>query len=100
MRQAAFHFEDVSMNVFRRWLVMTILCLSGGIIYFLPFLAEIYYIPLQKALGITKTHLGILESVFGITCLIFCFPGGWLADRFSPRKLISIACISTGIGGS
>lgn len=87
------------MNVFRRWLVMMILCLSGGIIYFLPFLGEVYYLPLQKALGITKTQLGILESIFGVTSLIFCFPGGWLADRVSARKLISIACISTGIAG-
>ncbi|MHC4325485.1 MAG: MFS transporter [Planctomycetota bacterium] len=87
------------MSVFRRWFLMMILCMSGGIIYFLPFLGEVYYLPLQKALAITKTQLGILESVFGITCLIFCFPGGWLADRFSPRKLISIACISTGIAG-
>jgi nitrate/nitrite transporter NarK len=78
---------------------MTILCLSGGIIYFLPFLGEVYYLPLQNALGITKTQLGILESVFGITCLIFCFPGGWLADRVSARKLISFACISTGLIG-
>jgi len=87
------------VSIFRRWLLMMILCLSGGIIYFLPFLGEVYYLPLQNALGITKTQFGILESVFGITCLIFCFPGGWLADRVSPRKLISIACISTGIAG-
>ncbi len=78
---------------------MTILCLSGGTIYFLPFLGEVYYLPLQNALGITKTQFGILEMVFGISCLIFCFPGGWLADRVSPKKLITIACISTGIVG-
>ena len=87
------------MSVFRRWLVMTILCLSGGIIYFLPFLGEVYYLPLQNALGLSKTQLGFLESVFGTTSLIFCFPGGWLADRVSPRKLISCSCISTGIAG-
>ena len=87
------------MSIFRRWLVMTILCLSGGIIYFLPFLSEVYYLPLQDALGLSKTQLGSLMSTFGITSLIFCFPGGWLADRFSPRKLISFSCVSTGIAG-
>ena len=97
--QAAFLFEDVSMNVFRRWLVMTSLCLSGGIIYFLPFLFDTYYIPLQEALGVTNTQLGSLMSVFGITSLISYFPGGWLADRVSPRKLITVACVSTGIAG-
>jgi nitrate/nitrite transporter NarK len=87
------------MSVFRRWLVMTSLCLSGGIIFFLPFLFEVYYIPLQEALGLTKTQLGSLMSVFGITSLVSYFPGGWLADRFSPRKLITISCISTGVAG-
>jgi sugar phosphate permease len=87
------------MTVFRRWLVMTILCLSGGMIYFLPFFGEVYYLPLLDALGITKTQFGYLESLFGIMCLVFSFPGGWLADRFSPRKLIPIACISTGLAG-
>ncbi len=88
------------MSIFRRWLVMTILCLSGGIIYFLPFLGEVYYIPLQDALGLSKTQLGSLMSAFGITSLIFYFPGGWLADRVSPSKLILFSCVSTGIGGS
>jgi nitrate/nitrite transporter NarK len=87
------------MSVFRRWLVMTILCLSGGVIYFLPFLTEVYYIPLQEAMDLSKTQLGSLISVFGTTSLIFCFPGGWLADRVSPRKLISLSCVSTGIAG-
>ena len=88
------------MNVFRRWLIMTSLCLSGGIIFFLPFLFDPYYIPLQKALGLTKTQLGSLMSIFGTTSLISYFPGGWLADRVSPRKLISLSFVSTKIGGS
>lgn len=87
------------MNAFRRWLVMINLCLSGGIIYFLPFLFETFYLPLQDALGLSKTQLGGLMSVFGTTSLISYFPGGWLVDRVSPRKLITISCISTGLAG-
>jgi len=67
---------------------------------FLPFLFETFSIPLQDALGLTKTQLGSLMSVFGTTSLIFCFPGGWLDDRVSPRKLILFTCLSTNIGGS
>jgi nitrate/nitrite transporter NarK len=78
---------------------MTCLCLSGGIIYLLPFLREVYYIPLQKALNLTNTQLGVLMSVFGTTAMISYFPGGWLADRISPRKLITISMLSTGIAG-
>ena len=85
------------MNRFRRWLVMTTLCLSGGIIFLLPYLFEVYYIPLREALGLSRTQLGSLMSAFGITALITYFPGGWLADRISPRKLISTSCISTSV---
>ncbi len=50
------------MSGFRRWLVMACLCLSGGIIFLLPFLREVYYIPLQKALDLTNTQLGVLSG--------------------------------------
>jgi nitrate/nitrite transporter NarK len=78
---------------------MACLCLSGGIIYLLPFLREVYYIPLQKALHLSNTQLGVLMSVFGTTALISYFPGGWLADRVSPRKLLTISLIATGCAG-
>jgi len=87
------------MSTFRRWLVMACLCLSGGIIFLLPFLREVYYIPLQKALGLTNTQLGVLMSVFGAVSLLTYFPGGWLADRVSSRKLISFSMLATGLAG-
>ncbi len=87
------------MTRLRRWLVMACLCLSGGFIYLIPFLREVYYIPLQEALGITNTQLGVLMSVFGATALITYFPGGWLADRFSARKLITLSMVATGVTG-
>ncbi len=86
-------------GAFRRWLIMTCLCLSGGIIYLLPFLREVYYIPLQKALHLSNTQLGVLMSVFGAVAMISYFPGGWLADRVSPRKLLTLSLMATGVGG-
>ena len=78
---------------------MTCLGMSGGIIYLLPFLREVYYIPLQRALHLNNTQLGVLMSVFGATSLITYFPGGWLADRFSPRKLMTLSLVLTGLAG-
>jgi nitrate/nitrite transporter NarK len=78
---------------------MTCLCLSGGIIFFLPHLREVYYIPLRNALHLSNTQLGVLMSVFGTTSMISYLPGGWLADRFSPRKLLFISLLATGISG-
>ena len=87
------------MLLARRWLIMTVLSFSGGIIFLLPFLQEVYYIPLAQALSLNNTQVGSLMSVFGTTALIVYFPGGWLADRASPRKLITISLLTTGALG-
>lgn len=87
------------MNKASKWLVMAVLGLSGTVIYLLPFLRELYYEPLQAALGITNTQSGMLTAVFGMTSL-FTYPiGGWVADRVSSRILISMSLISTGLLG-
>ncbi len=39
------------MSHIRHWLVMIILSFSGGIIFMLPFLREVYYLPMQEAFG-------------------------------------------------
>lgn len=87
------------MHSLKRWLVMAILCFSGGIIFLLPFLREVYYIPMQEAFGYDNTQMGVQMSVFGFTSLLSYFPGGWMADRFSPRKLMASSLIATGLGG-
>ncbi len=87
------------MSFFRRWLLITVLGFSGGIIFLLPFLFEVFYTPLGSALGLNHTELGGLVSVFGFFSMIFYFPGGWLADRVSPRKLITTSLIGTGLAG-
>ena len=87
------------MTNLRRWLVMVVLCFSGGIIFMLPFLREVYYVPMQEAFGYDNTQMGVQMSVFGFVSLITYFPGGWLADRISPRKLISSSLLATGLGG-
>ncbi len=87
------------MTVVDKWLTIVLLCASASIIYWMPFWSEIFYVPMQDAFGFSKTQLSVLSSTFGITSLIAYFPGGWLADRFSPRKLISVALVITSAGG-
>ncbi len=78
---------------------MTVLSLAGGIIFLLPFLQEVYYKPLADALSLNNTEVGSLLSIFGVTSMISYFPGGWLADRVSPRKLVSGSLLATGAAG-
>lgn len=86
-------------NNLRKWLMLSILCIAGGTIYTFPFLRFSYYEPLKQALGLNHTQLGVIQSCYGIIATLGYIPGGMLADRFSPRKLISIALVATGLSG-
>lgn len=87
------------MTAFKKYFMLSILCLAAGTIYTFPFLRFSYYEPLKEALGVTHTQLGILQSCYGIIATIGYIPGGMLADRFSPRKLVAFALITTGLSG-
>lgn len=83
----------------KRWIMLCILCLGGGVIYQLPYLRYAYYIPMQQALHLTNTQMGNMMSIYGIVAMICYFPGGWLADRFSSRKMLAFSFLSTGLAG-
>jgi nitrate/nitrite transporter NarK len=84
---------------FRRWVIMAVLSISGGVIFYLPFLQEVYYKPLADALELDNAQVGSLLSVFGVTAMLSYVPGGWLADRVSPRILLTSSLLLTGGSG-
>ncbi len=43
--------------------------------------------------------LGIAFTTYGITALICYFPGGYIADKFKSRTLLSISLVLTSLGG-
>ncbi|MEM6788768.1 MAG: MFS transporter [Myxococcota bacterium] len=79
---------------------MGCLILGGESIYLFAYdLRRDYTKPLLEALQVTNTELGQLSSMFGILALLCYFPGGWVADRFSARKLLAFSLLSTGALG-
>lgn len=90
---------NISNQKFRRWVIMIVLSLSGGVIFFLPHLQEVYYKPLADALSLDNTQVGSLVSIFGVTAMLSYLPGGWLADRVSPRILLTSSLLLTGATG-
>ena len=80
--------------------VILVLCgIAGSAIYRLPFLRETYYEALMHATGATNAQLGMLMSAYGIVNLILYLPGGWAADKFSARNLMTFSLVSTGVTG-
>jgi len=78
---------------------MAVLSVSAGSIYLLPFLQEVYYKPLAEALSLNNTEVGSLMSIYGVFAMLSYFPGGWLADKVTPRILISTSLFLTGLLG-
>lgn len=78
---------------------MAAICMSASAIYFLPFISETFYVPMQNAFQFSNTQMGMLMSVFGTTSMLTYFPGGWLADKFSPRRLMTVSLVITGAAG-
>ena len=75
---------------FKNAMVFLILSATVALAYQLPFLRFTFYDQFAAAYQLTNTQIGILASALNLTYTL-CYPiGGWMADRFSMRSLISI----------
>ena len=91
-------FRDKLRN-FRSFTALSILFMGCGCIYILPYLSAYFYIPMKDAMHLDNMQIGLMGSAMGFTAMIFYWPGGWIADRFSPRKLIASSLIAQGLLG-
>jgi sugar phosphate permease len=85
--------STTALSNWRRWGILVILLVGGGSIYIMPYLSNFFYKPMMDFMHLNNTQLGLLETAMGITSMIFYWPGGWIADRFSPRKLLTFTFI-------
>ncbi|MEG0874899.1 MAG: MFS transporter [Clostridiales bacterium] len=82
-----------------RYLIIFIMCIGSGALYFLPYLRWTFYDTILEAVNLTNAQFGATMSIYGLSSMLFYAPGGYLADKFSPKRLLSIAFLSTGILG-
>ena len=74
--------------------------LAAESIYILPYvLARVFRPTFLDVFNLTNLELGGLFSIYGIVAFFSYLYGGVLADRYSPRKLLSISLIFTSLGG-
>ncbi|MFW6066976.1 MAG: MFS transporter [Myxococcota bacterium] len=82
-----------------RWVYLAALMWAGEGIYMLPYMRKTFETSMAEAFGITGTELATVNGLFGALALVCYFPGGWLADRFPARPLLTISLVTTGAGG-
>ena len=73
---------------------------TGELIFALPFHVNRFFRPsLLDEFQYTNYMMGMAFTTYGITALICYFPGGYIADKFNTRKLLSFSLIFTSLGG-
>lgn len=83
----------------RRYLVLLVLSIGAVAIYFLPYLRWSFYDSLVAAVNLSNSQFAATMSIYGVTAMIFYAPGGYLADKLSPRKMLAFAYTATGALG-
>jgi len=84
---------------FYRALTMLSLILAGETVFLPAFhLGRYFKSSLLATFNIDEFQLGGLGAIYGVLATASYFLGGPLADRFSPRKLLSTSLIATALG--
>ncbi len=66
----------------------------------LPFhVARFFRSATLEVFDLSNANLGDVFAVYGITAMLAYYPGGLIADRYSPRGLIALSLIATAAGG-
>jgi MFS family permease len=74
--------------------------MAGETIFMLPFFIPRLYRPLiLQNWNLSNTDIGTAFGAYGVSAMISYLLGGPLADKYPPRKLISLSLLFTGAGG-
>lgn len=89
----------MSPNV-KRYIALFSLSLGAAASYTLPYIKYIFYDAWVAGLGLPEganESAGWLLTFHMIGCTILYIPGGYIADRFSPKKIIVASLVGTGL---
>ena len=82
------------------WYFLPVLILAGESVFMLPYvLPRIFRPTVLQVFQIDNVELGLCFSTYGIVAIFSYIFGGPIADRYSPRKLMSLSLILTAFGG-
>ena len=76
-----------------RWAILGLLFLISVITYIDRVNISVTARDMMPSLGITPIEMGQIFSAFVLGYALFQIPGGWLGDRFGPRRILTAAVI-------
>ena len=84
----------------RSFVGLICLIIIGELIFALPFHVTRFFRPtVLEVFGFSNFELGAMFSAYGVTAMVAYLPGGTIADRFSPRRLMALSAFTTALGG-
>jgi sugar phosphate permease len=84
----------------QRYLKLAVLVLIAGNIYPLIYLRQNFEVSILETFNLTATQLGQNYAMLGVLYTLTYVPSGWLADRVSPRILMSFSLAFAGSLGA
>ena len=82
-----------------RYIRLTLFIIAGGSIYPLLYLRQNFELTLLSTFDISLAQLNQHSSILGVMFFLSYVPSGWVADRFTPRVLLSFSVFATGLLG-
>lgn len=80
-----------------RWRIGGLLCTVAVVNFFQRVNISVAATSIMEDFSLTQTQMGNVFSAFVLGYTIFQMPGGILADRFGPRKVLGWATLSWGV---
>ncbi len=62
-----------------------------------PYYLKLIVVDVYSYMGINQSQFDLLGSILGYVTLATQLPGGWLADKVSSKKLLTLSLIITGV---
>jgi predicted MFS family arabinose efflux permease len=91
--------QTSNRSALRVYSQLALIVIAAGAIYPLLYLRQNFEISIIETFQITQTQLRYCSSMLGFIFFVTYLPSGWLADRFSSRKLLSYSLLATGLLG-
>ena len=78
---------------------LAVITVAAGAIYPLLYLRQNFEVSMLETFGVTASQLGQCNALLGVLFVVTYLPSGWLADRVSPRHLMSLSLLCAGLLG-
>ena len=81
------------MNKTKRNIVLVVISMIAGLVYLTPFLRFSFYDQMAQALQLTDLQFGTIGLTYGLFNVLGYLPSGFLAEKFSTKKLLIISTL-------